>query len=512
LLSVDVARGITMVFMIMIDNQGGGKILWPFRETEWDGLTTADTVFPTFLFILGVSMVLALSRHSYAARQSASSDGSSPRWASSAASSAASAPPRGVWSGLLRRCWPWPADHLASVLRRILVRAAKLFVIGALLNLWAGGFSVSTWHYLGVLQRLAVCYAGVALLYVLLPLWALRLTAAACVVSYNLIMYLVRPGAPCLAGQLLSPFCNAAACIDRQVVGPAHMFADGFLPEGLVSTLPALVTSLLGLEYGLVLQGSKRAPAALGLKWLAGAALMALAGGLGSLGQPVVKKIYTTTFMCLVGAVSGGLLSACVFLVDVPWCARGGRGARGAGDDARRDEDEATRVALLADSNDVVRRSLDALPLDAAFPSVLQGHFPGINGSNNGPDAAAGDAGKKPRQQNSPPGRLSVPGLPTQLLAPLIWLGRNPAVVFIGMVALEILLLDTLKFSCTPGSSPECDAATGKKSAWGVIYWKAFASWIGDNAYASSAVGLAHLVFWTLLSALLFRANIFISL
>src|ERR1700728_1719691 len=205
-LSLDIARGITIAFMIMVNNNGAAA--WhPFTHSAWNGCTPTDLVFPTFVFIVGASIVLSFGKRFE----------------------------RGASK----------ARIAAGILRRSLI----LFALGLVVN----GFPYFPLHTLriyGVLQRIALCYLCSGLFY----LW--RRDAASKVVAivvlltryWILMRYVPVPafGTPTHQIPLLDPDRNWVAWLDRKLL-PGRLYEGVRDPGGLLSTLPALRTPPLGM-------------------------------------------------------------------------------------------------------------------------------------------------------------------------------------------------------------------------------------------------------------------------
>jgi predicted acyltransferase len=273
LISLDVFRGATMASMVIVNNPGDwGTVYAPLLHAEWHGWTPTDLIFPFFLFIVGVSITLS--------RRSATQ---------------------------------------GSILRR----SAIIFALGLFLSGFPR-FDVTRWRIPGVLQRIAVCYLFAASAYRLTAGdrkrqgYALLAIALALAVAYWLVMTLVPPPGG-FAGDL-SPEGNLGAWIDRAVLD-GHLWKPRWDPEGLLSTVPAISTTLLGIVAGLWL-GSEATPErkATGLA-LAGVAGIA-AGHLWSIVFPINKNIWTSSYVLFTAGAAAVLLAACYWLIDV----RGSRG------------------------------------------------------------------------------------------------------------------------------------------------------------------------------------------
>jgi predicted acyltransferase len=187
-----------------------------------------------------------------------------------------------------------------AAMQRVAVRSVLLFVLGVI---YYGGFSktFNDVRLLGVLQRIALCYLFAGLLFVLCkPRW-LAVACAALLLGYWALMTLVP--VPGIGAGVFEPGRNLANYIDSQVLPLAKWNRD-WDPEGLLSTLPAAGTCLLGVLAGLLLKNN-RVPAQRKVYWLCGAgAVFALAGFLWSLEFPIIKQIWTSSYVLVTGGFS----------------------------------------------------------------------------------------------------------------------------------------------------------------------------------------------------------------
>ena len=293
MVSLDVFRGATIAGMILVNDPGSwGHIYPPLEHAEWNGWTPTDLIFPFFLFIVGVSLTL-----SFPSRMA-----------------------RGITRGKL----------MIHVVRR----SALIFAIGLFLNGFPD-FDLSSIRIMGVLQRIAVCYLVAGLFYLLTfekqatdgqpgrVRANLRVTSAVAVallVGYWALMTFVPvPGHG--AGHL-GKDDNLGAYIDRTVMG-GHLWQESMTwdPEGLLSTLPAIATLLLGIIAGESLRAQGRAERkSIGLA-VAGAILL-IAGKMLDPVFPINKNLWTSSFVLLTGGFAMVALALCYWLVDV----RGSRG------------------------------------------------------------------------------------------------------------------------------------------------------------------------------------------
>ncbi len=281
LLSLDIARGITIAFMIMVNNNGG-RGSWHFmNHAAWNGLTPTDLVFPTFVFVVGVSVVFAFESR--------------------------------LAKGATRAQLAW----------HTLQRAIVLILLGIVVNGFPF-FHLDHLRFYGVLQRIAVCYLVVSLFY----LWDRRastkaIALAAVLIGYwILIQWVPVPGAgmPGRDVPLLDKDQNLVAWLDRQLM-PGHLYEDWTThnlrdPEGLLSDLPAIGTALLGVLTGIWLR-TKRSVNAKSLGLLAGCIACLALGYLWSLWFPLNKKMWTSSYVLVAAGYSLALLTFAYWAVEV---------------------------------------------------------------------------------------------------------------------------------------------------------------------------------------------------
>jgi predicted acyltransferase len=274
LLSLDVFRGLTICLMIIVNN-GTGHGFAQLEHADWNGWTLTDLVFPFFLFITGVSLVF-----SFASRL-----GSASR---------------------------------AAQLPHILRRAAIIFAIGLLLNAYPH-YSFTWWRIPGVLQRIAICYLAASVLY----LWSGTRTRWAVIVAlligYWILMRFVPVpgfGVPTVDVPLLDHDRNLAAWLDRKIL-LGHLFELTRDPEGLLSTLPAIAGTLLGVAAGEWIRSLRTEPARLIRRLVAAGAVCATAGELWSRIFPINKNLWTSSYSLFTSGLAMLALAACYWLVDV---------------------------------------------------------------------------------------------------------------------------------------------------------------------------------------------------
>jgi len=281
LLSLDVVRGLTIAFMIMVNNNGGAGSWHFMNHADWIGLTPTDLVFPTFVFVVGVSIVFA-----YESR---------------------------LARGATRAQLAW----------HTLQRAVILILLGIVVN----GFPLFPLDHLrfyGVLQRIAVCYLVVGLFY----LWdrGVRSKVAVlivCLLGYwILVQWVPVPGAGTPGHDI--PFLdkdqNIVAWLDRHLM-PGHLYEESTThntrdPEGLLSDIPAVGTALLGLLTGLWLR-SQRSVKSKAVGLLVGCVGCLALGYFWSLWFPLNKKMWTSSYVLVAAGYSLALMTVVYWAVEL---------------------------------------------------------------------------------------------------------------------------------------------------------------------------------------------------
>jgi predicted acyltransferase len=281
-LSLDVLRGLTIGFMIMVNNNGGGSdAYWAMKHTDWNGFTPTDLVFPTFLFLVGISTVFS----------------SEARLAK--------------------------GDSRKTIFWHTLRRAATLFLLGLLVNSFPL-FQLDKLRVYGVLQRIAVCYLIIAVLYLWRFSWKslLAITAMALIGYWLLMRFVPVPGygVPTHQIPLLDHDRNLVSWLDRQIFSANHLYEKTRDPEGLLSDLPSLATALFGMLTGIWLRSSRTiVEKAKGI--VLAAVLSLLLAGLWNFEFPVNKKLWTSSYVLYAAGWSLLLLALAIWIVDL-------RGAR----------------------------------------------------------------------------------------------------------------------------------------------------------------------------------------
>ena len=272
--SIDFYRGLTIALMLLVNTPGTwNQVYAPLLHADWHGCTPTDLVFPSFMFIIGVSMWFSFEKYG--------------------------------------RSLNGPA------VRKILQRTAILFALGLILAAFPFfGKDLGTLRLMGVLQRLALGYGLAALLVLMLPGRWLIAAAAAILLGYWAV--LLQMGPP-----LEDPFGlvhNGVRQLDVKILGMDHMWHGKgipFDPEGLLSTLPAIVTVLLGWWSGQIIQ-KRQAQKMLAVRdLLAWGVVLATAGLVWDLAFPINKSLWTSSFVLYTGGISMVLLAFSVWALDI---------------------------------------------------------------------------------------------------------------------------------------------------------------------------------------------------
>jgi predicted acyltransferase len=283
LIFLDVVRGLTVAFMILVNNNGSEHLAyWPLKHADWNGWTPTDLVFPTFLFLVGITTVLSTASR--------------------------------IARGESRR----------TLLAHAARRAAILFVLGILIH----GFPHYPLHTLriyGVLQRIAICYFVSTAIY----LWDRRVAtlvsvAAACLLGYWILMRWVPIPGYGVAGRdfpFMDKEINWVSVVDRRLF-PGRLLEKTRDPLGLISAIPAVATCLLGMLTGLWLR-TQRTMQQKATGMLLAAVTGLVLGWLWSAWFPINKRLWTSSYVLFAAGWTLLLMAACYYLIDIKKLGRG---------------------------------------------------------------------------------------------------------------------------------------------------------------------------------------------
>lgn len=279
-LALDVFRGVTICFMIIVNTSGNGATTYaPLQHAHWNGFTPTDLVFPSFLFAVGNAMSFVMPK--------------------------------------------WNTKTQAAVLAKIFKRTAIIFFLGYLMY-WFPFFKLDSNHHItvfpisetrimGVLQRIALCYGIAALLiYYLKPKIAIVISSILLFVYWFLMMQFGNSDDP------LSMQGNAGLKFDLWLMGENHLYhGEGFAfdPEGWLSTLPAIANVVAGYVVGQFVQQKGKTYEGLTKLLLVGFALIVMAYFWG-LSFPINKKLWTSSFVLHTVGLDCMILAAIIFFID----------------------------------------------------------------------------------------------------------------------------------------------------------------------------------------------------
>lgn len=267
ILSLDVFRGLTIALMILVNSPGNNTAYAWLEHSTWDGCTLADLVFPFFIFIIGVSCVLSLSK----ARE------------------------RGL--------------STQQLLPKIIKRSILIFLIGLFLNAFPYHFDWASIRIVGVLQRIALCYFFTAWLFLKTSVRAQAFIIMAILIGYWFVLTLF--SAPHYGVEN-----NVAAYVDRLFFGPAHLYLKTSDPEGILSTLPALATALIGNLTGVWLLANTSKQHKLAGMIAAGSLVLGI-GFIWGLWLPINKALWTSSYVLWTGGLALLLLAGCYGLIEM---------------------------------------------------------------------------------------------------------------------------------------------------------------------------------------------------
>lgn len=331
LVSLDVFRGITIAAMVLVNNPGTWSAIYePLKHAEWHGITPTDYIFPFFLFIVGVAIPFALGRY-VGERQDR-------RVYLKILSRAAK-----IFAlGLLMYAIPFfdftktDAPQSIKLLITLGFAAVLFFYLTdrrALAGIIAGASALAivamhlagvdvVWYNAanmrlpGVLQRIAVCYLLASLIHLHTDWKQQAGIAAALLLIYWFVMTVI-PVPGCDVATIDDKACNLAAYLDRMILTEAHLWSQAkvFDPEGILSTVPALVTTISGVLTGTWLRTERsKLEKAAGL-FFAGTILIAVGWSWGLL-FPINKSLWTSTYVLYTSGLALLTLGVCYWLID----------------------------------------------------------------------------------------------------------------------------------------------------------------------------------------------------
>lgn len=277
LLSLDVFRGMTIAFMILVNTPGTWSHVYPpLLHAKWHGATPTDMVFPFFLFIVGITLYLSSSKFSHQLSGAAS--------------------------------------------KKILRRSLLIFLIGLTLNWFPFTRELQNLRIMGVLQRIALAYGIGAFICLGLPLKHLWKAGALLLVGYWVLMLAFGGGDP------YSLENNLGLKVDLFLLGKSHLyggFGIKFDPEGLFSTLPAVGTVIFGYYIGALIKQAQDTGQLVKNLLLVGV-LGIFSGLVWDLYFPINKALWTSSYVLYAGGIASCFLGVLIELIDIRgvknWC------------------------------------------------------------------------------------------------------------------------------------------------------------------------------------------------
>ena len=275
LLSLDVFRGITIAGMILVNNPGSWEAIYPpLEHAAWNGWTPTDFIFPFFLFIVGISISLALGKR--------------------------------------------VGDDVDNkkIYIKIVRRAALIFLLGLFLNAFPF-FDFSTLRIPGVLQRIAVCYLVASLIFLHTNWKQQTIIGVSLLIIYWILMTTI-PVPGCEITTVDDKACNLSAYIDRVILGVNHIWSLGkvYDPEGILSTIPAISTALSGVLTGTWLKSERDNFEKVSGIFFFGVVLT-MVGWIWNLAFPINKALWTSSYVVFMAGIALCFLGFCYWLIDI---------------------------------------------------------------------------------------------------------------------------------------------------------------------------------------------------
>lgn len=279
-LSLDVFRGMTICFMIIVNTPGSGATPFaPLLHAPWHGFTPTDLVFPSFLFAMGNAMSFSIKKNS---------------------------------------------GRDTTAFMKILKRTLLIFLLGYLMY-WFPFFEfnetgsltltpINETRIMGVLQRIALCYFFAAIMIKYLSTKKIILFSVVFLISYWILLLLF--------GDPLNPLSmqgNAGHYLDKLIFGESHLYhGEGiaFEPEGILSTIPAIVNVIIGYYAGKYIQQKGKGYETIAKLLLAGSLLIFLALCWNQV-FPINKKLWTSPFVLLTTGLDLVIISALIYIVEI---------------------------------------------------------------------------------------------------------------------------------------------------------------------------------------------------
>jgi predicted acyltransferase len=272
IVSLDALRGFTIAAMVIVNEPGTWSHVYrPLRHAQWNGCTITDLIFPFFLFIVGISITFAYSRR-------------------------------------LEEDVP-----VSSLYRKIIIRSLIIYLLGLFLWLWPD-FDFTSIRWVGVLHRISIVFLVCAILF-LNTSWKqqIRIGAVILLLYWIIMAYIPVPGIG--KPDLSEPGKNWANYLDGLIL-PGVMWQKTWDPEGILSTLPAIVTGITGMLIGKLYLSVKDENKRLVWLYFAGFTMF-LAGGLWNWLFPINKNLWTSSYVLYSSGLGTLALATSILVIDM---------------------------------------------------------------------------------------------------------------------------------------------------------------------------------------------------
>lgn len=276
ILSVDIFRGITIAAMIMVNNPGTwGAMYGPLKHSHWHGVTPTDLIFPFFLFIVGMSISFAYS---------------------------------GKKKNIITK----------NVYLKITSRSVKLIVLGLILAGFTLHFpffkDLSTLRLPGVLQRIGIVFFFSAIMFLHLNWKSLLAVFTTILISYWALLTQVPIDG---AAPLLTKSSNLASVVDLKVLTVNHMWKSNYDPEGILSTIPSIATTIFGILVGLIVISTKKTHFQKITYFISIGVITLIIGYIWNIYFPANKALWTSSFVMITGGWATIIFALIYYLSDV---------------------------------------------------------------------------------------------------------------------------------------------------------------------------------------------------
>ncbi|WP_286233909.1 acyltransferase family protein [Thalassotalea sediminis] len=268
-IALDAFRGLTIALMILVNTPGSWSFVYPpLLHASWHGLTPTDLVFPFFMFIVGSAMFFAFKKQDFQLEP--------------------------------------------AIAFKVVKRGFLIFLIGFLLNIYPFTSDPDTWRVMGVLQRIGIAYVFAAFIVLLFKQRGVFITSALILIGYHMLLMSVGDGAYTLENNLVRQ-------VDLAVLGANHIyggFGVPFDPEGLLSTIPAIVSALFGFEVTRIISQLEDKRASM-IKLIQLGVIGLVVGLVLDFVIPINKALWTSSYVIYTAGYACLTLALFVYLIDI---------------------------------------------------------------------------------------------------------------------------------------------------------------------------------------------------